>query len=164
MPATVGRDVNSTHGKHVGSDGLTWLQAQQWNAFRGLSGEPLLCFQCNVYQCVEVSKHAKVQFHFVPMVLPHAFPWLPMTFDGKCCCLHLHILQLLHTMRSFQWSRLNNPDLCLHSGNVARRLRRLREGWNLSATYFPADMKLESIWTQVSWQSHTINQVNQVQK
>ena len=82
----------------------------------------------------------------------------------RCFHLHLNRLQLLHIMRSFQWSRLNNPDLCLHSGNVARRLRRLREGWNLSATNFPTDMKLESIWTQFSWQSHTINQVNQVQK
>ena len=46
---------------------------KQWNAFRGLSGEPLLWFKCSVYQCVKLSKHANV----VPKVLPPALEQTP---------------------------------------------------------------------------------------
>ena len=105
-----------------------------WMKFCARSRKEPLCFKCTVYHCAEVCKDAEV-------IQSPGFISLPTSFDKTCCCLHSNILQLLHILRSFQWSRPNNPHLCLHSGNVARRLRWLRwlrEGWNLSATYLSA--------------------------
>ena len=106
------------------------------------------CKQLNEVLCSFTQRTFVLQMHCVSMLFKDAevisspgFISLPTSFDKTCCCLHSNILQLLHILRSFQWSRPNNPHLCLHSGNVARRLRWLRwlrEGWNLSATYFSA--------------------------